>query len=249
LIERQCAAAPVLLALSHKVADEFRANHDYPADRIRVVYNGVDTDRFSLVRRQEFRQTIRRQLGLSEKSVLALAVAHNFALKGVPTILEAMKMSFRNHLPLHLAVVGGWKIKGWQRWANAQGLGENVTFLGAQPDPLPYYLAADFLVHPSFYDSCSLVLLEAAACGLPVIASLENGAAELLTDGVEGFLLDDPADAPMLAERMRLLLVEPLRKKMGEAARNLALNHTLSRNFEELLAIYRQVAETKCRAA
>jgi UDP-glucose:(heptosyl)LPS alpha-1,3-glucosyltransferase len=167
----------------------------------------------------------------------------------VPTILEAMKISVRNRLPLHLAVVGGWKIKGWRRWADAHGLGENVTFLGAQNDPLPYYLAADFLVHPSFYDSCSLVLLEAAACGLPVVASLENGAAELLTDGVEGFLLDDPADAPMLAERMRLLLVEPLRKKMGEAARKLTLEHTLARNFADILAIYRQTADLKRRAA
>ncbi len=114
---------------------------------------------------------------------------------------------------------------------------------------LPYYLAADFLVHPSFYDSCSLVLLEAAACGLPVIASLENGAAELLTEGVEGFLLNDPGDAATLFERMRLMLVEPLRKKMGRAARELASQHTLDRNFEEILAIYRQTDATKRRAA
>jgi UDP-glucose:(heptosyl)LPS alpha-1,3-glucosyltransferase len=104
-------------------------------------------------------------------------------------------------------------------------------------------------VHPSYYDSCSLVLLEAAACGLPVVASLENGAAELLTDGVEGFLIDDPADAPMLSERMRTLLDGSLRKEMGEAARTLALGHTLERNFQEILAVYRQTIAQKCHAA
>jgi UDP-glucose:(heptosyl)LPS alpha-1,3-glucosyltransferase len=249
LIEKQCAALPMLMALSHKVADEFKQYHHYPDDRIRVIYNGVDVERFSEDRRGEFRETIRRQLKLSEKSVLALAVAHNFALKGVPTILEAMKMSVRNRLPLHVVVVGGWKVNGWQSWADSQGLGENVTFVGAQKDVLPYYLAADFLVHPSFYDSCSLVLLEAAACGLPVVASLENGAAELLTEGVEGFLLADPGDAGMLFERMRLMLVDPLRKQMGQSARELAIRHTLARNFEEILALYRQTAGTTRRAA
>jgi UDP-glucose:(heptosyl)LPS alpha-1,3-glucosyltransferase len=249
LIEKQCAAAPILLALSRKISEEYQKYHGYPTDRIRVIYNGVDTEQFSLERRDEFRESIRRQLGLADKTVLALAVAHNFALKGIPTALEAMKIAVRNRMPLHFAVVGGWKIKKWQRWAADQGLSENVTFLGAQKGALPYYLAADFLVHPSFYDSCSLVLLEAAACGLPVITSTENGAAELLTEGVEGFLLADPADAGLLFERMRLLVFEPLRKKMSEAARMLAMQHTQSRNFEEILALYRQTAESKRRAA
>jgi UDP-glucose:(heptosyl)LPS alpha-1,3-glucosyltransferase len=248
LIKKQCAAAPILLALSHKVAEEYQHYHQYPADRIRVIYNGIDVERFSLAKRDEFRETIRRQMGLAENTVLALTVAHNFTLKGVPTVLKAMKDIARNRLPLHFAVVGGWKIKHWQRAAAAAGLGEHVTFLGAQSDTLPYYLAADFLVHPSYYDSCSLVLLEAAACGLPVIASLENGAAELLTDGVEGFLLDDPSDSAMVFERMRLLLVEPLRKRMGEAARNLAVQHTLARNFEEILALYHETIAAKRRA-
>jgi UDP-glucose:(heptosyl)LPS alpha-1,3-glucosyltransferase len=249
LVEKQCAAAPILLALSHKVAHEYRKYHHYPPDRIQVIYNGVDVERFSPACREECRSVIRRQLGLSDETVLGLAVAHNFTLKGVPTILEAMKTAVRERLPLHFAIVGGRKIKRWQLRANAHGLGKNVTFLGAQNDCLPYYLAADFLAHPSYYDSCSLVLLEAAACGVPVVASLENGAAELLTDGVEGFLIDDPADAPMLAERMRLLLDGSMRKEMGEAARTLALGHTLERNFQEILAVYRQTIARKRRAA
>jgi UDP-glucose:(heptosyl)LPS alpha-1,3-glucosyltransferase len=249
LIKKQCEAAPILLALSHKVAEEYQHYHRYPSDRIRVIYNGIDVERFSPAMRGEYRETIRRQLGLAENTVLALTVGHNFTLKGVPTVLKAMKDVVRNRLPIHFAVLGGWKIKRWQCAAAAAGLGEHVTYLGAQNDALPYYLAADFLVHPSYYDSCSLVLLEAAACGLPVIASLENGAAELLTDGVEGFLLDDPADSAMLFERMRLLLVEPLRRKMGEAARKLAVQHTLARNFEEIFALYRETIAAKRRTA
>ena len=129
LIERQLRRCAVLV-LSHKVADDSGAYHDYPADRIRVVYNGVDVVRFAPDRRDEFRAAIRRQLGLAEETVLALAVAHNFVLKGVPTILEALRRLALERLPLHLAVVGGWKVKGWQRWANARGLGNCVSFLG-----------------------------------------------------------------------------------------------------------------------
>ncbi len=71
------------------------------------------------------------------------------------------------------------------------------------------------LVHPSFYDSCSLVLLEGAASGLPLLVSRENGAAELLSHGEEGLLLDDSADARLLAEQMELLMDASLRQRMG----------------------------------
>ena len=104
-------------------------------------------------------------------------------------------------------------------------------------------------MHPSFYDSCSLVLLEAAASGLPLLVSRENGAAELLTDGVEGLLLADPADAHALAEQLQRMLEPSLREPMGIAARQLAAQHTLQRNYEEILAIYQQTAQSRRMAA
>jgi UDP-glucose:(heptosyl)LPS alpha-1,3-glucosyltransferase len=159
-----------------------------------------------------------------------------------------MKKLASERLPLHLAVVGGTNVKRLSRWAAARGHGDCVTFLGSQKEILPYYAAADLLVHPTFYDSCSLVLLEAAACGLPAISSRENGAAELFTDGVEALMLDDPADSATLARQMRLMLDASLRKKMGAAARNLMVQHTLARNFTEILDLYRQTVKLK-RAA
>jgi UDP-glucose:(heptosyl)LPS alpha-1,3-glucosyltransferase len=248
LIERQCAAGSILLALSRKIADEFREYHDFPSERIRVVYNGVDVKRFSPENREEFRGATRRQLGLAEDRVVALAVAHNFVLKGVPTILEAMARLLPERLPLHVVVVGGSNVERWRRRAAARGLGECISFVGSRSDILPFYAAADILVHPTFYDSCSLVLLEAAACGLASISSRENGAAELFADGVEALKLDDPADSRMLADQLRSLLDKSLRKSMGAAARKLALRHTLEHNFAEILELYRQKAN-KSRAA
>jgi UDP-glucose:(heptosyl)LPS alpha-1,3-glucosyltransferase len=228
----------LILALSHKVSDEFQKYHHVPPDRIQVIYNGVDVDRFSPLRKEEFRRIMRQHLGMGDDTVLALAVAHNFLLKGVPTLLRALEILAPKRLPLHVVVVGGKRIRMWQYWAKARGL--PITFVGAQPDTMPFYAAADMLVHPSFYDSCSLVLLEAAASGLPLLVSRENGAAELLNDGVEGLLLDNSADAERLAAQMELLLDPALRERMGAAARRLAVEHTLKRNCDEIMAIYSQ---------
>lgn len=248
IVRRQAAAEnQILLAISQKVADEYCLYHHVPPQRIRVVYNGVDVERFSPLRRDEFRQTARRQLGINDDRILAVAVAHNFQLKGVPTLLKALQILARKRLPLHVVVVGGNRIGPWRLWAKARGL--PVSFVGAQGDTVPFYAAADMLVHPSFYDSCSLVLLEAAASGLPLLVSRENGAAELLSDGVEGLLLDDPADARRLAEQMETMLDASLRQRMGAAARSLAVQHTLKRNFQEILEIYNQFAQSRRRAA
>jgi UDP-glucose:(heptosyl)LPS alpha-1,3-glucosyltransferase len=248
LVRRQAVADhQILLALSQKVADEFQEHHHVPPRRIRVVYNGVDVHKYSPQRREEFRQATRKGLGLAGDVVLALAVAHNYQLKGVPTLLRALEILAPKRLPLHVAVVGGKRFKLWQRWVNARRL--PVTFVGPQLDTVPFYAAADMLVHPSFYDSCSLVLLEAAASGLPLLVSKENGAAELLRDGVEGLLLADPADAESLAAQMEIMLDASLRERMGAAARRLAVDHTLERNFEEIISIYRQAAQSRRLAA
>ncbi|HEY4760079.1 MAG TPA: glycosyltransferase family 4 protein, partial [Thermoguttaceae bacterium] len=237
----------ILLALSHKVANEFRQYHHVPPSRIRVVYNGVDVKRFSPQRRGEFRNSMRQRLGIADDVVVAIAVAHNFQLKGVPTLLRALEILAPKRLPLHAVVVGGKRAFLWQWLAKARRL--PVTFVGVQPDTVPFYAAADMFVHPSFYDSCSLVLLEAAASGLPLLVSRENGAAELLTHGLEGMLLEDPADAECLAAGMEFLLDASLRDRMGAAAERLAAEHTMERNCQEILAIYQQSVQSRRWAA
>ncbi len=91
--------------------------------------------------------------------------------------------------------------------------------------------------------------LEAAASGLPSVTTRFNGAAEMLSDGVDGFVLDDPADHEQLASRLRQLLDPALRRRMGEAARRMALQHTFDRNCREVLAVYQQVLGIHRRAA
>jgi UDP-glucose:(heptosyl)LPS alpha-1,3-glucosyltransferase len=235
----------ILVALSRGVAEDFQRFHRVPGERIRVIYNGVDTDRFSPATRPRYRQALRRRLGIPDEKVVALIVAHNFRLKGVPTLLRAMKRLVARRLPVHLVVVGGKHLRPWQRTAGRLGIDGAVSFVGPQDQTAPYYAAADLYVHPTFYDTCSLVVLEAAASGLPVITSRINGVSELLSHGTDSLLLSDPADAEELAEQMRALLDDSLRRQMGQAARETTREHTLEQNVDQLVALYQEVTASR----
>jgi len=213
-----------------------------PPEQIRLIYNGVDTQRFSPAHRAVYREEIRRRLGVSEDELLFLLVAHNFRLKGLPTLLRAMSQWNRRCGPGRLVVVGGKRPGRYARSARRLGLETSVTFVGSVDNTVPFYAAADVYVQPTFYDPCSLAMLEALASGLPVVTSRQNGAGELLGEGVEGYVLADPADPQELLRRMETLQDASLRQRMGRAARTLALEHTLKHNVDEVLDVYEDVA-------
>src|SRR5690606_10912827 len=192
---RQYARRPTrLIALSQMVARHFREHYRVDEEQIRIVYNGVNLKRFTPELQQLHRQATRDSLGLKPDEVLVLIVAHNFALKGVPSLIRAAGRSKAAGTPVKVSVVGGTSHRACQHLAQQQGEADEVLFLGPIADPRPYYAAADIYAQPTFYDPCSLVVLEALACGLPVITSQFNGAGELISPGIEGSILYDPAD-------------------------------------------------------
>lgn len=244
LMARQFANPDSLvLALSQMVARDYEHYHGVPRERIRLVYNGVDTQRFSPHHRAEHRRQIRARLGVADDEVLFLFVGHDFARKGLATAIRALGHLRADRRPVRLVVVGGKPVGTYKRLADRCGVRSQVVFAGSVADPIPYYAAADAYVLPTFYDPCSLGVLEAAASGLPSITTSLNGASELLTDGVDGYLLADPADDYGLAVPMQWLLDPVLRQRMGEAARQLALQHTLERNCDQIEAIYREIRD------
>ncbi|MFH1921837.1 MAG: glycosyltransferase, partial [Planctomycetota bacterium] len=90
VMKRQYAAdGRIFLALSRQTQTDFQQIHGVPRDRIRLGYNGVDPVRFSPNERAKHRQTVRRWFGVDDNTLLLLIVAHNFALKGVPTLIRA----------------------------------------------------------------------------------------------------------------------------------------------------------------
>jgi UDP-glucose:(heptosyl)LPS alpha-1,3-glucosyltransferase len=232
-----------IIALSNFVADSFERLHGIHHERIKIIYNGVDCRRFSPDHRKDLRAIIRESLGVRENTLLLLLAAHNFRLKGLPELLRLMTRLVANNRRVHLAVAGGRHRAKWRHTAAKLGLAENVTLLGTVGDMVPYYAAADAYVHPTYYDPCSLVLLEAAASGLPIITTKRcNGAAELFRDGSEMLLVDDPASEDSLYERAEALFDERLRRQLGAAARKVALRNPIERNVSEIVQLYERRA-------
>jgi UDP-glucose:(heptosyl)LPS alpha-1,3-glucosyltransferase len=238
-----------IIAISKMVARDLARYHGVRLEQMRLVYNGVDLDHFSPRNRARYRTPLREKLGIAEREVLLLIVAHNFALKGVPTLLRAVGRLAALGCPVRLAVAGGKRHGAAARLAAREGVAERVTFLGSVDDAAPWYAAADAYIQPTFYDPCSLVVLEALAAGLPVVTSRFNGASELMTEGREGYLVDDPADVDELVQRIRPLLETDVRARMSLAARQLAEQHSWERNCREVLDVYREIAQARRLAA
>ena len=244
LMGQYMAEDRIFIALSRMVARDFERFHGVRRSQIRLVYNGVDTARFSPDHHPRYRQIVRDELGVADDETLLLIVAHNFRLKGVPTLVAAVDRLRREGRAVKLAVVGGKR-----RLHETDSRAQSVVFVGPAANTVPYYAAADLYVQPTFYDPCSLVVLEAWASGLPVVTSRFNGASELMTPGTEGALVNDPANVSELCACLRPLLDPSVRATSSTAARTLALRHSLDRNCRELLSVYDEVSALRRRSA
>src|SRR5262249_12478492 len=118
-----------------------------------------------------------------------------------------------------LLVIGADDRAPYIHYAEKLSIADRVTWLPWGTDVLDGYAAADAYVSPSREDSFALPVLEAMACGLPVVTSIASGASELVEDGINGFVLQDPSDAQTLAGRLtRLSEDEALRTRLGQSA-------------------------------
>jgi UDP-glucose:(heptosyl)LPS alpha-1,3-glucosyltransferase len=151
-----------------------------------------------------------------------LFMAQNFRLKGLSCLLGAFREANLLGLQADLLIVGtrSGSNRAFPSLARRLGIGSQVHFLGSVPDAeMPgIYRSCDAYVHPTFSDHCSLVVLEALACGLPVVTTRQNGAAELMRDGREGLILDRPDDIAALAGALLRLQNAQTLAEMSAAA-------------------------------
>lgn len=239
------------IAVSPMVASHMVQHHKVPEDRVHVVYNGVDVDHFQPAKSSEVGDRIRRQLGFTDQ-ILFLIVAEDWDLKGLATILRATRRLVADKAHVGLIVVGTGAMKGhkifgihtgrardrFPSMSRKLGCDHAVRFVGHQLDPLPYYQAADVYVQPSLYDTCSLVILEAMACGLPVITSRSTGVHSLIAQDIEGHIIADPQNVGDLAHAMKLYLDPARRSATGSHARRRALECSAQSNYDQIMAVY-----------
>lgn len=228
----ESASPPIVLCLSQYVQRTVQQHYPHlPQDRLATLFNAVNIHHYDPQREPSARAELRSRLGISQDAIVALFVGHDYARKGLPTVLQAMARI--DDPRLHLLVVG-------PESAALQST-DRVVASGPQRDTRPFYQAADFFVLPTRHDPCSLVVLEALAMGLPVISTRYNGATEIMTAS-HGFVMDTPDDIAVLVGAMRALLNPTTRTAMSQAA--LALRPQLSQehHLDTLEAIYRHAA-------
>jgi UDP-glucose:(heptosyl)LPS alpha-1,3-glucosyltransferase len=244
--ERKLFASPWLQAVicnSQMVKDEIRARFGVPEQKLRVVYNAVDSEGFSPALR-EARSATLNSLRIPVESLVYLLVGSGFERKGVATAVEAMA-----ELPVtsHLIVVGRDKALDRYRTAAARaGVGERVHFTGPVGDPKRYYGAADAFVLPTLYDPFPNAALEAMACGLPIVTTTKSGAAELVGEHDAGLVFTS-RDVAALAAHMRTLADPATRARMGHNAREAVLPLTPEAMTLKLVLLYKELLEASAR--
>jgi glycosyltransferase involved in cell wall biosynthesis len=227
-----------VIAVSRGAARELAEHYGVSPDRITVIPNGVDHAVFRPAADAAAKHALRGRLHLPRDAFLALFVGGDWERKGVRDAVDAVS----SLADVHLVIVGRGNGEALRRHAARAGAGERLHVAGATREPEAWYAACDAFIFPSRYEAFSLVTLEAAASGLPIICHRINGTEELVTDGENGWLVPFGADA--LRERLALLRDDAaLRARMSAAAVRSSLRYDWDRIADEQLAVFAAVAK------
>jgi glycosyltransferase involved in cell wall biosynthesis len=211
-----------LLMASHWMADAIVANceelrrhlheeYKYPASRIAVCWNGIDTTRFHASARERLEEV--RDAGLVIGSVCVLRAG-----KGLDQLLQAFA-AVRDAVPgMKLLVVGsGPEERALHEMANRLGIMPQCCFLPSTPDVTAALSSIDIFVHPSLTEGLPNAVMEAMACGCTVVASRVGGCPELIQHGVEGLLFTPGDQAGLISELRRAIGQPELSRKIAAA--------------------------------
>ncbi len=220
---------------------------EYPIDpaRVMVVHPGIDASPYAKLDRERCRREIRGRFGIVPDEPLILFVSMNFAIKGLDHILRGLGR-LREKDPsarFRLLVIGRGDQKAYGRLARELGLGDAVLFAGAVArEKLPeFYLAGDLYAMLSRFDTFGMVVLEAMAAGLPVLISGSVGARDVVREGENGFVVENPADTDVIAERIETMLHGDVRERMGREALKTAGENSWDMAVARVLSVYEDI--------
>jgi D-inositol-3-phosphate glycosyltransferase len=212
-------------------------------ERIDVIPCGVDMDHF----RDRGRKRSRSRLNLDVDTAVILYVGRYAPVKGLAGLVDAMAL-IPEAVPLRLLVVGGDGLRDLAvRIVHDQverlGLRNRIHFCGRiEPAELPdYYSAADFLVLPSHYESFGLVVLEALACGTPVLATPVGAVESIIEKGTNGMVIANPQSDTLAAGIVAMIERNRQRPPVRDAVRASVNGFTWDGVVRRIERLYRTV--------
>ena len=243
VVPRSVRRADALIADSRHTANDLTEQWQVSPDRITVVQGAVDHERFQPITDADRRQTVRRRYGLNERPYI-LALSRLEPRKNYVRLIEAFAQARQEGKLPHRLVIGGKQ--GWLYepiYARVQelGLADHVHFPGfiADEDLPALYSDAAFFAYPSLYEGFGLPIIEALACGAPVLAGDNSCLPEA---GGPGAIYVDAASSESIAEGiLRLACDESLAKRLATVGREHALQFTWQRSAVQLLAAYQKL--------
>ncbi len=208
---------------------------------IKIIPNMVDFTYWQQETAEDQRQEVRKELSIPDDAIVYLHVSTNFKNKGVPETLAALKM-LENRVSkevfdkIYLILVGDNNYKLDSEYA------DKIRIFPRTNEVRPYFYAADILLHPTLFDSFSNVVVEGLVCGMPVVTTTMNGAAEAIDHEKSGLIIDSKNAKP-LADSMELLLNKTRREEMKQAASEKSLSYTPDAITNRYLELYKEVLE------
>jgi len=228
------------IVLSAAMKSGFIRDHPVPPEKIFVIPNGVDSSRYTPDNVARYRDEVRDRLSLAPGSQVVLFLGGDWPRKGLAQSIEALSLLAGSVATL--LVVGFGDIAAYRDLARRCRMEDRVIFAGQTREAWRYYAASDVFLLASLYEPFGLSILEAMASGLPVLVSRDTGAGELIHDGVDGLLVQEPRDVTELSAKLGVLLTDAdLRKRLGRQARRTALKYPWDRVARETEEVYERV--------
>jgi L-malate glycosyltransferase len=230
--------ADAVLSVSSRLAERIASTVDFPLDRIRVIRNGVDLDRF----RPQSKALLRARLNLPVDGLVVGTIGRFVPVKDQRSLINAIALLREDGVACSAVLVGDGPLRGaLQQYAADRGVASHVHFAGERRDVHEIIPAFDVFALVSISEGLSNTTMEAMASGVPVVATRVGGADELVVDGTTGRLVP-PSNPEALVEALKTLLKdERLRTTFGHAARaRMEQEFGLSRMISNYERLYRE---------
>ena len=229
-----------VIAVSDEVRQDIQRNYPISRDKITVLYNGVDQQRFHPARRALVHEAMRTRWRVPREAQLVLFVGSGFSRKGLDRLIAIWNRPRLNQV--YLMIAGEDSRMGYYKnWAQSVA-GERILFVGRQDDIENYYACADLLALPALQEAFGNVVLESLASGVPVVVSREVGAGAILNGSLRQGVINDAGDSVQLETGIVTMLERSSKPEFREIARGLGEQYSWDSHFRRLEALLKDVA-------
>jgi len=231
-----------IVAVSHSAKNELLEHNRIEKNKVRVIHNGIDIQRFNILDAAD------QSLQKNGKIVIGIVARLDY-YKDLPNLITSFQKVLTRINNAELWIVGDGNLRDdVEHRLKVLGLKEKVKLWGWQKDIAFFDRQIDVFVLPSLTEGISLALLEAMACGCPVVATRVGGNPEVVVDGQTGFLVP-PKDPEAMAEAIITILQDKrMAQSMGEAGRRrVEEKFSLARMVNEYQKVYEEVLYRKRR--